>query len=52
MSDVKPIKNSGKWAVAVMLLVGLVMAILWWKYMPRTNPREADPGTPYYSPDK
>jgi hypothetical protein len=33
-----------------MILVSLIMAILWWKYIPRTNPKETDPGSPYYSP--
>jgi len=55
MSDRNPPQKkagkTGKWVVAVMLLIGLLMAMLWWKYVPRTNPREADPGSPYYSPE-
>jgi hypothetical protein len=41
---------SGKWVVAVLLAVGLILAILRFLLVPRTNPREADPGSPYYSP--
>jgi len=51
-TQIPPAKKTGKWVVLVMFLVSLVMAILWWKYVPRTNPREADPGSPYYSPEK
>jgi hypothetical protein len=44
--------NNGKWAVLAMMLVSLILALLWWKFIPKTNPRQADPGSPYYSPPK
>ena len=41
---------SGKWIVLVLLLVGLLMAALRWIYVPKTNPKDADTGNPFYSP--
>jgi hypothetical protein len=47
-----PTKLSGKWVVVAMLLISLFFAVLWWLLVPRTNPRETDPGSPYYSPPR
>ena len=49
MSDASG-KVSGKWVVAAMLVLALILALLWWKLIPRSNPRETEPGSPYYSP--
>lgn len=45
-----PPSATGKQVILVMLAVSLAIAILRWKFVPRTNPKEADPGNPYYSP--
>ena len=42
--------TSGKIVVAVMLLVGITLAFILSRYMPRRNPKLAEPGSPYYSP--
>ena len=41
---------SGKWVVAIMIVVALFLTILRFLLVPRTNPKQADPGSPYYSP--
>jgi hypothetical protein len=41
---------SGKWVVAIVLAISLVIALIRYIYIPKTNPREADPGNPFYSP--
>jgi hypothetical protein len=41
---------SGKWVVAIILAVSLIIATIRYIYIPKTNPREADPGNPFYSP--
>ena len=42
---------SGKWVVAAMIVVALVLTALRFILIPRTNPKQADPGSPYYSPE-
>ena len=49
MQNLRP-HTSGKWLVIIILVLSLVASILRWVFVPKTNPREADPGTPYYSP--
>jgi len=41
---------SGKWVVAIVMAISLVLAVIRYIYIPKTNPREADPGNPFYSP--
>jgi hypothetical protein len=41
---------AGKWVVAGLIAVSLVLALIRWVYIPKTNPRDADPGNPFYSP--
>jgi hypothetical protein len=43
---------SGKWVVLGLILISMVMATLRWVFVPKTNPRQADPGNPFYSPPK
>ena len=40
----------GKWVVIVLLLVGLSLSYLRWRFVPKSNPRVNEPGSPYYSP--
>lgn len=47
-AEKKPV--SGKWVVAVVLAISLAIALIRYIYIPKTNPREADPGNPFYSP--
>ena len=42
-------KNTGKWVVVGLIVISLVLTILRWMLIPRTNPRATDPGSPYYS---
>jgi hypothetical protein len=50
MPDQKVRSNIGKRVVLVMLAVSLLIAFLRWKFIPKSNPKQADPGSPYYSP--
>ncbi len=43
---------SGKWVVATLLVVAVILTALRFLLVPRTNPKQADPGSPYYSPDE
>jgi hypothetical protein len=40
---------SGKWVVLALFVVALILTALRFALVPRTNPKEADPGSPYYS---
>jgi hypothetical protein len=44
--------NIGKWVVVGLLIVGMIGATLRWVLVPKTNPRKADPGNPFYSREK
>ncbi len=46
----KPKTVPGKWVVAIIMAISLVLAIVRYIYIPKTNPRDADPGNPFYSP--
>jgi len=52
MGNNEPRKTNGKWVVIGLLLVGLLLTTLRWIYIPKTNPRQADPGNPFYSPPR
>lgn len=41
---------AGKWVVAILMVISMILALLRWIYIPKTNPREADPGNPFHSP--
>jgi hypothetical protein len=43
--------NTGKWLVAALIAISLVMALLRWVLVPKTNPRRAEPGNPFHSPE-
>jgi|GEM_PF-6061284 len=45
-----PEKVSGKWVIAVIFTVSILLAGLRWKLIPKQNPKAADPGNPYYTP--
>jgi hypothetical protein len=42
--------TNGKLVVVVMLIMGLILGFILSRMMPRTNPKLAEPGSPYYSP--
>jgi hypothetical protein len=44
--------NTGKWVVAALIALSLVMALLRWVLVPKTNPRRAEPGNPFHSPEQ
>lgn len=51
MAEGEQVKTlAGKWVVIIIMAVSLVLAIVRFIYIPKTNPREADPGNPFYSP--
>jgi hypothetical protein len=41
--------GNGKWIVIALLVIAAAMSLLRWVLIPKTNPREADPGNPFYS---
>lgn len=41
--------NNGKWIVIALIVIGAALSLLRWALVPKTNPREADPGNPFYS---
>jgi hypothetical protein len=41
--------SNGKWVVLALVVVSLFIALMRWTYVPKTNPRSADPGNPFYS---
>lgn len=41
---------SGTWLVVALVAVALLLTVLRFALVPRTNPKEADPGNPFYSP--
>jgi len=42
--------TSGKLIVLALLILGLIGGYFLYRNVPRTNPKHADPGSPYYSP--
>ena len=52
MSEVRRNSKVGKWVVAGLILVSLLLAILRWMIVPKSNPRLSDPGSPFYSRPK
>jgi hypothetical protein len=45
-----PKGTNGKLVVIVLLILGVILGFTLSRMMPHTNPRAADPGSPYYSP--
>ena len=41
--------NNGRWVVAALIVISMFMAYLRWAFVPKSNPRKADPGSPFYS---
>jgi hypothetical protein len=50
MTSVRPSGKNGKRVVLALLIAGLIGGLVLSHYMPRRNPRLAEPGSPYYSP--
>ena len=44
--------GNGKWVVLALIVLSLIVASLRWAFVPKTNPRNADPGNPFYSKPK